>query len=1120
MADVFTTLRIRAGEDGGSTAVDTEVDVLNAEGEVQSKLSATLDLLRADVDKAIEEESNRPPSNGLVTFKDSFTINAATLVLYNGLSALYTATANKSTIVTLPTDAAIAASNIPYPIRLEFTHIGGSSAGNDNLLLIQTQAGEDRITTRTNGVQTFVSLNRNTISVFEKTSIDSTWDESRFAANPSEFVLPGGLFRLRNDKVIANIEDVATELADLVPPILRGDAFLVTTGGDYFGTSIGNGDHIGAEIDDPDLTTASTDWAILRNTRNSVRVTNGQQLFLQNFTQDGIRFDGSRNIFVHEDNVIIETIEANNVPYTVNYVLAPNVDGDTAHIVDLAALWAPAFTFSDLLGGPLTVDIQTVQTDGTSTTGFTPEQRMLRIGWTLAGFTFDLPLTNLSVTDGRAFTFTELLNVDYSSIFNVAPDVLELHLTWRGLSFSGTLTLHSLINTREGPLHEPVVNLIDQRLTNATNALDARFSELQRGVGDNTAMFAGLEPRLNKLIQIVVEATDTVDVFFLSNPSGTSIAPATLAGFRATPVGQTDFVVFSSSGFLAVGTQHTHDYSITTTNDPSGVGPNTLSSAAANSDPRISVERSITADIDTSTGEPATTSTLPENRETRSFFIYSIDFTDLNISFQNVGRLRVTRTRTATVAETAHRVDLLTKAVADIMLMLRGNAMFNLAPEKQSWLTNDLSIRTEEVVSAFVPTRFNRSFSDDGSQVFFKQSSDAPLDLVTGMQPSTPINANVLGAISRRGRKLVYLALASQAQGSTLLIGSEPNARAILAYELGNVVTYRFVPAIPEGTHTEVGYPRPSLTQRHDWIFVRGQDPITFVGASTDVPLVDGFPPVPLTVSFEFQALTNARLLRDSNGVIIPPFTLTLDNIGGPNLKELRHAFVLPDQMPISGEPDRTATVNILIRYVPGINRILVGFTPDDFQTRPWLYDYQFRAQWTRQITTPSVPASRESVTLGPFVPNTVFPVMIGPSNTLRVNSDDSTIVIAGPNGEVDTGYSYNGAFGNNGTGTLIARQAPNTEGNSEFLDYQGADPHQTIVSQLVTQLSALDRGLFTEDYDEKVVAVFDTQMEAVTPNDTPVKLGSQLFLSSPAPDNTEFEVVINNDGVVSGNDK
>ena len=233
-------------------------------------------------------------------FQDGFTITDANIATFEDVNNIYAAKNDKPfdnatrPDINLPTDAHIAAAGESYPVVFEFTHLGGSARFTDRNVLRFFF----------NGVQvgdTSPGYLRDQVVIVTKPASGEDYEFQASEFNPNQTILPNGVFNLKTDTPINNIANIATELAGVT--INVGDAFFVETGGAWSGLNIPNGSVLVALANGPSLvdSASNTDWLLLDNGRINSEVA----MFLANYVRDGIRYDATRNIRVHPDNVTV-----------------------------------------------------------------------------------------------------------------------------------------------------------------------------------------------------------------------------------------------------------------------------------------------------------------------------------------------------------------------------------------------------------------------------------------------------------------------------------------------------------------------------------------------------------------------------------------------------------------------------------------------------------------------------------------------------------------------------------------------------------------------------------------------------------------------------------------------
>ena len=387
---------------------------------------------------------------------EEITLDGSNLSDWSNINSIYAAgRVDKRVDILLPTDAEIAASGEAYPIPIEVTHLGGTARvptdGRPNVvnfIVKPTDTGTDIETVRL-GDRDNTSLQQGDVVVLVKSAAGQNWVESRRTSNPSENLLPSGVFDLQEDLVIDNISNFQALLTGRV--ITSGQAFHVTTGGTYFGGhTVPNGSALVALTNNPSLADVNTnnDWLIIENAASAAADIR-DRLLLNQFAQSGTRFDASRNVFVNEANVIQFRSSAPASPITFPYFTSSG-DGSTART---ATFTGQPIQFSDLVGGTLTLNAS-FATNRQS--GFLPELTSISLTFGTTVFTF--PLGNIDPQSGIATVSIAIPNADYSGILNSTCDV-TLNYQFRGASFVGSFTIMSVVNTLDGTLRQSVTDI-------------------------------------------------------------------------------------------------------------------------------------------------------------------------------------------------------------------------------------------------------------------------------------------------------------------------------------------------------------------------------------------------------------------------------------------------------------------------------------------------------------------------------------------------------------------------------------------------------------------------------------------------------------------------------------
>ena len=329
-----------------------------------------------------------------IRFNDGFNVGDAGFeaATVRNKNMLYTARNDKAPDnptapnIILPTDAEIlGAGGYPYPI--EFTHIGGTGLSTDvNLVRIFDDTGTTLLQT----------LLFDQFTVVNKASASDPWEFTTASFDAANFVLGSGLVNISTTEIL-NASNITTELNGVV--ILQGTAFIIKTGGDwgqYSGDrTIPDNAIIMATVDGPSIANDpnNQDWFLF--TENLLNAS--QVALLDNFVQDGITFQASRNIEIDPSNV--DTFEAIATGTPIVRQIGGNTPGQNRSIVYTDV----PLQMPDLVGGRLTLSIEFE----ISTSGSVPAWTFMRIEYP-GGIQFDFPL------QGAAYQWCIQSNYKYS----------------------------------------------------------------------------------------------------------------------------------------------------------------------------------------------------------------------------------------------------------------------------------------------------------------------------------------------------------------------------------------------------------------------------------------------------------------------------------------------------------------------------------------------------------------------------------------------------------------------------------------------------------------------------------------------------------------------------------
>ena len=391
----------------------TEVDFMSSGDVISSGVTTTAadsptlaptatnqQLVNQAIDGAVATLQNTIFNSGrsFVRFNDGFTIDNTNLATFEDKNIIYTAKNDKPLDgptrpdVFLPTDADIAAAGESYPITFEFTHLGGTTRS-----------------TTTNVVRFFFDgaiigqILRDDAAVIVKTGVGVDYEISTGTFNPGDTILPTGVFNLNVDTPITNIADIATEFAGVT--IVAGDAYLVETGGVWSGLTVPDNSILVAVVSSPSLadSAANNDWLLLDNPRVNAK----SAALLANFDQNGILFEGTRNIQVDPSNVFEFTAEATGTPQTRE--IGTNSQGAGRSITYANV----PIQFADLVGGRLMINLNF---NVTSVSGFAPAFTSVRLQYP-GGIEFSFPVNGAPI-NGNYIAAIDIPPVDYTSALN------------------------------------------------------------------------------------------------------------------------------------------------------------------------------------------------------------------------------------------------------------------------------------------------------------------------------------------------------------------------------------------------------------------------------------------------------------------------------------------------------------------------------------------------------------------------------------------------------------------------------------------------------------------------------------------------------------------------------
>lgn len=399
-----------------------------------------------------------------------------------------------------------------------------------------------------------------------------------------------------------------------------------------------------------------------------------------------------------------------------------------------------------------------------------------------------------------------------------------------------------------------------------------------------------------------------------------------------------------------------------------------------------------------------------------------------------------------------------------------------------SWLINDVTI-TDTSQAVLNPTPYNQALSNDDTQAVF-------IDVT--QNSGTNLSSGPMASATTRGQKLLEL-MQSYNDGD-VIVHAYDNVSVttnVLQRVGDDLMAIRFVPAIPPGSYTETVKPLPSNQVEHDWFDVPGHTP-NFAPEADELFFTRNIPSTATTLTINYRYF--------ANGSAGPAVTATLANVGGTSTQQYQANLSLPNG----------GTFHIVVDWLPDSQSIRYEAIPTGSGAGLFIFDTQVSLSWTRTVTSPGVPATTENVRIGHIDNQTPPIVAFGPSGP-RIDNDGETLIIYGPDGQVDTGYEYNTLFGTTDAGHLAALNTSETQG---WYDWTKFTPNSTLLTEFVQRFSQPYAGWFTQDYTHQTVAEFDTQLQVKDDDNHDVKAGSELILKSP--NGTYYELTVADDGTLT----
>ncbi len=764
-----------------------------------------------------------------IRFNDGFTIDRNNLATFEDKNIIYTAKNDKlldtptRPDVVLPNDTEIQASGETYPITFEFTHLGGTAVFTDRNI----------VRFIIDGVIQTEQLVRDQVAIITKTGVGVDYDITVGGFDPSDTILPTGVFNLKTDTPITDISTIATELSAVT--IVAGDSYLVETGGTWSGLTIPDNSILVAIVNTASLVDSPTndDWLLLDNPRVNAK----SSAFLANLEQDGIRFNSNRNVQVDPANVI--TIENMATGTPIVREIGGNTQGQGRSIIYANV----PIQMADLIGGRLQLNMNF---NISRTSGFAPELVTMRIEYP-GGIQFDFPLNGAPINGVYTQTI-DIPNVDYSSALNQNATV-SLFYNFSGVSFFGEYTLTGLVNTSTGRLHDVVnflaTNIVIESESRTTGQIDA----LRGTVNQEDATIEALAPRVSPYKQITTQSPDVYARFL--NSTGADSFPSTVETLSQVDASNPRFTGNNVALFVAVR--------------PGGA--KTL----------LNITQSTSIPLDASLPNVELNESLT-GLDSFVYFIYRVN---------GLTASDVYEVEDNTFSQVVAWSDDITNLEADIERIDAEleHALLNLSDEVVQVLENELTV-TEEDTPSVVPSDYNNSLGTGGTQKIFFENN--PNTAVGGVLNSKPISENS-GNTNRFRNKLLYIPETTYTNQTYVTAFDGVTSRDLITYLNGRFFAKVFVPEVPQGTSISTIYPAPSnlVSGAGIWQTIPA---LTFqngvpVPEADEIFFTRNIPSSALTLTIQYRG--------HANGNIFGSGTTTLANVGGAN--DVFTSFTLDD---------------------------------------------------------------------------------------------------------------------------------------------------------------------------------------------------------------------------------
>ena len=398
--------------------------------------------------------------------------------------------------------------------------------------------------------------------------------------------------------------------------------------------------------------------------------------------------------------------------------------------------------------------------------------------------------------------------------------------------------------------------------------------------------------------------------------------------------------------------------------------------------------------------------------------------------------LEVEDDTTAKVAEWAYRIERSEARMATLEMLIKAAT---LPSDLQNMLVNETHV-TEEEMRTVTPSAYNLSLGDDPATAAIAEE--------TGNGQS-----NISDAISARLNTDFYRhKIAFVTHPGTIMSGQHVMAAvhgnvftALVTLDDGQYNGKQYVPAIAAGQRDVTVYPRP-----RNGFGAQGH----FFSVLTAVYGANGLPQ-PHNQELQLDADVPAaatpitvEYYGDANGRVVPGGTVQLAGVGGPD--------AVSTQVQMVAGPE---TVTLSIEWDPAHKwismKVLETFAGSEFEL---FTDVNANVRFTETRTVPATPATVRNVNLGAAKTQGVqiFAVGVSGTNTVTLISDAY---------HFDTGYTWNGILGADGSGTLQILGA-----ESFFLDSKINAPSQALLAAWQDRFGLQGHGFFdtvlTEESD------------------------------------------------------